>query len=523
MSNDHDLTKRLAFVGMDETVRATLRRLQPVVRREIGPALDAFYARVRQTPETNRYFSSPQHMQGAAGRQADHWGVITEADYGPAYADGVTAIGQAHARLGLEPRWYIAGYSLVMEHLVRAVVREHWPRGLGRGRGADEAGDAVAALVKAVLLDMDLAVSIYLDTLKAERQRLETARVAAEAEQTTAVAAVGQGLSQLAGGNLTVRLEEALGTGFEALRSDFNNAVGTLEHTIAQVAGGVGTIRDGADEISDAAEDLSRRTETQAASLEETAAALEQISATIREAAASAASAGDAVTEAKTEAEAAGRVVGDAIGAMGQIEASSREIGQIIGVIDEIAFQTNLLALNAGVEAARAGEAGKGFAVVASEVRALAQRSAQAAKEIKTLIGASSEQVETGVKLVGQTGGALESIIERVTVVDRLVQGIANAAREQAAGVGEVNAAIHEMDKVTQQNAAMVQETTAATASLKGQATALASVTASFRITGSGQARPAKGAAPRAVETRRAPPAPVRVAAAGRSESWSDF
>lgn len=231
-----------------------------------------------------------------------------------------------------------------------------------------------------------------------------------------------------------------------------------------------------------AAGDLSRRTEHQASSLEETAAALDQITATVNKAASSAAHAREIVTEARRDAETSGNVVNKAVVAMGEIEKSSQQINQIIGVIDEIAFQTNLLALNAGVEAARAGDAGRGFAVVASEVRALAQRSAEAAKEIKALISTSTAQVGEGVELVAQTGQSLGRIITKVADIDSAVSDIAAGAREQSSGLQEVNTAVNEMDKVTQQNAAMAEQATAASKSVADETDRLTTLVGKFKV-----------------------------------------
>ena len=248
--------------------------------------------------------------------------------------------------------------------------------------------------------------------------------------------------------------------------------------------GNIGGIRSGSSEISQAADDLSRRTEQQAASLEETAAALDEITATVNRTASGARQASDVVQAARGDAESSGTVVREAVTAMGAIGKSANEISQIIGVIDEIAFQTNLLALNAGVEAARAGEAGRGFAVVATEVRGLAQRSAEAAKEIKALITTSTAHVGSGVSLVGQTGEALQRIVDRVAEIDTLVSEIAASAQEQAIGLGQVNTAVNQMDQVTQQNAAMVEQTTAASHSLSREAEALAQSVDRFNVGG---------------------------------------
>ncbi|HEX3984553.1 MAG TPA: methyl-accepting chemotaxis protein, partial [Acidisoma sp.] len=283
------------------------------------------------------------------------------------------------------------------------------------------------------------------------------------------------------------------------------------------VAANTAAVRSGAAEIGQATDDLSHRTEQQAASLEETAAALDEITATVRKTAASVDEARHLVEEARGGAERSGKVVRDAVAAMGGIENSSRQIGNIIGVIDEIAFQTNLLALNAGVEAARAGEAGRGFAVVATEVRALAQRSADAAKEIKTLISASGQQVALGVKLVGETGQALSMIVEQVMRLNGLVGEIAASAGEQATGLQQVNTAVNQMDQVTQQNAAMVEEATAATHGLTHEAEELAQRVGQFDVGNRGSPEPP---APAQTKPRRPQPAgrPTLMMATGAAE-----
>ncbi|MBT9473785.1 MAG: CHASE3 domain-containing protein [Phenylobacterium sp.] len=315
-----------------------------------------------------------------------------------------------------------------------------------------------------------------------ERARNEAVRAATAQEQAAVVGGLAEGLDNLSQGDLTYRITRDFPADYVKLQNDFNAAMGQLQDAMTVVVTNVGGIRNGAGEISTAADDLSRRTEQQAASLEETAAALDQITATVNKTAGGAKTCAEVVLAARGDAQKSGDVVRQAVAAMSQIEQSAQQISQIIGVIDEIAFQTNLLALNAGVEAARAGEAGRGFAVVASEVRALAQRSAEAAKEIKTLISASTQQVGQGVHLVGETGEALQRIVGRVAEIDSLVGEIAASAQEQATGLAEVNGAVNQMDQVTQQNAAMVEESTAASHALANEAEALAGSVARFKI-----------------------------------------
>lgn len=344
------------------------------------------------------------------------------------------------------------------------------------------------------------------EALEAERTRAEAVKRAAEAEQREAeekqraeveavlrgsaetqakvVAALARGLDRLANGDLTAAVTEYLPSEYEKLKQDFNTAVSRLHDTVASVAGSVGSLDVDSNEISTSVDDLSRRTETQAASLEETAAALEEITATVATTANGTKQASNIVNAARSEAGGSGDIVKHAIAAMDSIRQSSTQIEQIIGVIDEIAFQTNLLALNAGVEAARAGESGRGFAVVAGEVRALAQRSADAAKEIKQLISTSSEHVATGSDLVRRTGGSLLSISERVAQIEQVVSEITASAQQQASALSAVNVAVNQMDQTTQQNAAMVEQTAAATHSLKEKAVALSEMVGRFQLRG---------------------------------------
>ncbi|WP_284700295.1 methyl-accepting chemotaxis protein [Nitratireductor mangrovi] len=299
-----------------------------------------------------------------------------------------------------------------------------------------------------------------------------------------AITALGTCLSGLARGDVSNRIETPFAPALDKLRTDFNESAAKLEEALRAVGENARAIHGGSEEIRTAADDLAKRTEMQAASVEQTAAAVEQLTATVRNSSQRAEEAGKLVSRTREKAESSGEVVIRTVEAMGTIETSSREIGNIIGLIDDIAFQTNLLALNAGVEAARAGEAGKGFAVVAQEVRQLAQRSAEAAKEIKTLITNSGQQVEAGVELVDATGKALREIIGEVQEINEHVSAIVAAAREQATGLEEINSAVSQMGRSAQQNAAMVEQSTAASHGLAGEAAALNTLLGQFKLSG---------------------------------------
>ncbi|MBY5741757.1 methyl-accepting chemotaxis protein [Rhizobium leguminosarum] len=387
-------------------------------------------------------------------------------------------------------------------------------------------GDEVGQMAKAVSVFRDNAIErariearaeADRDVSDSERRDREAQKAREASELDRAVTALGDGLRRLAAGDLASHIAEPFVAHLDALREDFNNSVEKLNETLHTVGANARAIGAGANEIRSSADQLSQRTEQQSASVEQTAAALEEITTTVRDAAKRAEEASQLVARTRLGAEKSGEVVRKAVSAMQQIEKSSGEISNIIGVIDDIAFQTNLLALNAGVEAARAGDAGKGFAVVAQEVRELAQRSAKAAKEIKALISTSGSHVQTGVSLVGETGKALDSIVQEVQEINQHVHAIAEASREQSIGLQEINTAVNTMDQGTQQNAAMVEESTAASHNLATEAAALNNLLGQFRLTGTGgftASAPMATAAPRAA-ARPAARAPVRVAREG--------
>jgi len=361
-------------------------------------------------------------------------------------------------------------------------------------------------------------------------------KVASDVSSTIeSIGEVGLGLEKMAEGVLYHRIDKPLTSQLDKLRTDFNNAAEKLRKAMWDVGGSSMAIERSTNEIQASSDELAKRTEQQAASLEETAAALDEITATVKKTADGARHACEVVGGAKLGAEQSGAIVQRAINAMNSIEKSSTQISQIIGVIDEIAFQTNLLALNAGVEAARAGEAGRGFAVVASEVRALAQRSAEAAKEIKSLIHASTSQVAEGVNFVNETGSALARIVGQVIEVNSVVIDIAASAQEESAALSQINSAINQMDHMTQQNAAMVEESTAATHGLVEEIGKMSSLIGGFRVAAeNGMAKKKSQPAPAPARAKPAVAKPVAVmkvvghgGAARQSkpenDSWEEF
>ena len=405
-------------------------------------------------------------------------------------------LGTATAALIMVAIVAISAKRLICDPYVGTVVRME---GLA-------AGDLISPIAHTEFTD---CVGRMTRAMEVFRQNGEAVQAAGKAQELI-VGALGTGLARVAISDLSHRIVEPFPADYEGLRIDYNRAMDAVGAALTAVSDASSGINNGASDIRQASDDLSQRTEQQAASLEETAPAMDEITGTVRETAAGAIRANAVVGEARTEAEQSGDVVRRAVEAMSGIERASAEISEIISVIDGIAFQTNLLALNAGVEAARAGDAGRGFAVVASEVRALAQRSADAAKDVKAKIMASSEQVEVGVELVSETGKALQRIIGRIGEISVLVGTIATSAEQQATGLQQVNTAVSEMDGVTQQNAAMVEEATAAARSLAEEADQLAREVARFTLGGAPRSVAAPSSVP-VVHTLQA-----RAAQAGR-------
>jgi methyl-accepting chemotaxis protein len=351
--------------------------------------------------------------------------------------------------------------------------------------------DEIGLMARSVQVFKDNAVQLQSSEARTarlveetERQRSlrDAERAELVAQQAEVVTAIGLGLEHLSDGKLAFRIEQPFPTAYEELKANFNRAMEQMQQTVSALLAATTTIQSGTEEITVAADDLSRRTSEQAASLKDTATALVNIAATVRKSTDGATHARDIVTLAKSDVERSGALMSEAVKAMGGIKGQSTQIGQFVGVIDQLAFQTNLLALNAGVEAARAGDSGRGFAVVASEVRALAQRSANAAREIKLLISSSKEQVDRGVQLVSRTGEALSSIVRQVSEISAAVSDISSSANEQMLSLRDISDAVNQIDDVTQRNASIVQQTTASSHGLAQEARELVRLVGRFEV-----------------------------------------
>jgi methyl-accepting chemotaxis protein len=458
-----DFTSRLEYYQLaGESSR--FRRIAARLKRPLDGALDKLYVKIGKNPSLSSFFRDTEHTHQAKNLQKQHWMRLFAEGPTDEYFGRATKIGHVHAKIGLEPKWYVGSYATILGAAVEQVIAPGilsllpWRRRLARD---------VAIMVQASLLDMEIALSTYFEVEEKAREG--------------ALARMSDALSQLAQGNLTIRLS-GLPQEYARAERDFNGAMDSLSSTMTTVVGGVASMSTAMEEIRTGTQDLASRTERQAATIEETAAAMQQVTGSMRANAELLQVASVAVNRTRTDAETGGEVIGRAVTAMGAIENSSSQITQIVSLIDGIAFQTNLLALNAGVEAARAGESGKGFSVVASEVRALAQRSAEAANEIKQIIEVSAGHVSDGVRLVGEAGGVLDRIAGGVVEVSKILTETSKTATHQTASLAQVNGSVSDIDKITQANAALVEETSAATTSVADQSASIASATARFKL-----------------------------------------
>jgi methyl-accepting chemotaxis protein len=488
-----ELSTRLDFIGLDEAGLASIRAIEPIVARHLPEALDRFYTKLAAEPAVARFFDGAPQMGRAKGAQSTHWSALARGDLDDDYLASSRRIGLRHVAIGLEPRWYVGGYGLIVETIIEGAIRDWFgqnrppARRFFRDEAAEQKfeddlagfGRSLAALVKAIMLDIDLAVSTYFDRMS-EDAAAEQKRNADRISQ--AVSATGRVLRDMAEGDLTSRVTEELDADLEQIKTDTNAVADRMSAIITRLRNASGALRTTTAEIHAGADNLADRTTRQAASIEQTTASMEQLSGTVASNVTHAEQARARIEDVVTLADQGGEAMHRVTSAMDQITDSSNRIAGIVGLIDDIAFQTNLLALNASVEAARAGEAGKGFAVVAVEVRRLAQSAAAASHDIKTLIEESSGHVRQGTSLVGDAAARLTAILDGVRECSDITAAMAEASRHQAQSIREVEVAVREMDEMTQHNAALVEQTNASIEQTEEQAQELDGIVAMFRL-----------------------------------------
>lgn len=447
-----------------------LRKVGKLVSPLLPEVLDHFYGFIVADAEMAKFFQDEDLMKQAKAGQQKHWEMLLSGEFTNDYFRSAYRIGRIHPRIGLPFLFYLSGYAQASSRIQMLLLKKYG--GVSSVLGRRDLPAMLGALMRAFALDTHLVLDAH---FAAEKE-----------EQETAFRYLTEGISRMASRDLSKPIPDATESDFpqryNPVRESFNELMESLSEVISSFQETAKSLDLQAMEIAQAAEDLSHRTETQAATLEETAAAVEEITVSMEASLGSTNSANEKVYATLANAERGNRVVETAIQKMNDIEGSSSQISQIISIIDDIAFQTNLLALNAGVEAARAGESGRGFAVVASEVRSLAQRSSESASEIRTLISQSSGHVEHGVALVGDTGEVLAKMVKDITITADLAAEVANSSHQQSTGLSEINIGVSQLDAVTQQNAAMVEETTAAVNILKSEANRLSKIATTFQV-----------------------------------------
>jgi len=434
------LLERLRFAGLDEDQTDVLRKHRQSLGAEVELALRDLFQRLQTFPDAARHFTSDRQIDRLHDLQASHWSVLTDARFDSLYAERVKVLSDTESKMGLDPRWQIAGHAVVLERLIGAMIEQFWPKAmlsLGKAN-RKELTDLVAALVRTVFVDTEISVSLRFNEQRHSHQRqLAEQRKAGEAEALALFGGVTQALGR---GDLAVRTASDVPAAYQPLATELNGALDVIQNEFIGLSDRATAMETSSRDLTRQTAQFAQRAKDQSEVLGETVMSLSAIVDRVRHNAGQTRAAEKSVAVTRQSAEKSGEIAGQAISAMADIEASAEKIGQIIGVIDEIAFQTNLLALNAGIEAARAGESGRGFAVVAQEVRALAQRSGDAAREIKQLVSSTKSQVEAGVERVGRTQDAISNIVEQVRGINDAIAGIAEETAGQVTGLQSATA-----------------------------------------------------------------------------------
>lgn len=483
VQNLSDLEKRRNFMSLMEEDCGTIRSIKTIIDSELPQALDKFYAQVRQTPETREFFSSDKHIEHAKEAQQEHWKSISSASFGKEYAQNVSRIGSIHARIGLEPRWYIGGYAIVLDHLIHTLVTNALPKGGlfdKKHTVSKKLGDQISSLCKAVFLEMDLTISIYL--AEAEKARAIAREEAIAKERVFVSQSFGSVIQDIADQNLARNMERGVPQSYLPLRDNLNAAIESLRTTLMVVSDTAYNIDVATHEISTASGELAQRSERQAASVEKTASAIEQITATVSSTAARVSEASGFVENCMNSIQHFGGMIEQANASMAEIVRSTEAINKITDIMDAVASQTNILALNTAVEAARAGGVGNGFKVLAQQIRELANRAGAASKEVRELAGTSQAQVGHGVSIMKEARQDMKIIINGISEIRSHLSAIEEAAREQASALQSVNGAIATIDESTRQNADMAEHTSTASAGMVQQANQLRVLLDGFQL-----------------------------------------
>ncbi|OJT95237.1 MAG: globin-coupled sensor protein [Rhizobium sp. 63-7] len=499
------LRDRLRFAGLDGDRCDLVRRYRPMLQPLVEAGLRDLFHRFQTFPDAARVFSSERQVERMHDLQSSHWDVLTDARFDSLYAERVKVLSDAESKMGIDPRWHVAGHAVVMEHLLSGLVGEldGWHVTPAKRRRARELGEVLSAVMRMVLVDVEIAVSLRFNQQRFQHKRqLDDQRQADHADVERLFGDVFRGLASR---DLTVRVAGEVPDLYSELAETLNSALDEMQAALSSFAERSEAAEAAVGCLAGDAGTLVGHAARQSQQLLGTANLLGGIAARVRESVGYTKSAEQIAVATRSAAEDSGNVVGKAISAMADIETSASQIGEIIGVIDEIAFQTNLLALNAGIEAARAGDSGRGFAVVAQEVRALAQRSADAAREIKTLVGGTKSQVEAGVQMVGRTQDAIGNIVRQVTDINAAISDIARSTEEHASGLDAVTADLGTLGGDIGSHAELARRTGTETDELHKVILELGETIREFRI--HRQEYGARQAAPKA-----APLAPARTA-----------